>query len=196
MAWEERLLPIITGGTGLYFKALEQGLAEVPAIESGIREKWRIFAGDLHGELAVLDPNAASRLQPNDRQRIIRALEVIESTGKPLAHWHAMANAKAVLAEAVVERILLDVPRDELYARAEARFDRMIATGAIEEVRAIKDWDPMLPVMKAIGLPELSAYLRGEIALDEAIMKAKTSTRHYIKRQYTWWRGQMKWPQA
>jgi len=191
-AWQEGLLPIITGGTGLYFKALAQGLANVPSIDPVIREKWRNFEGDLHAELTRSDPRMALRLKPNDRQRISRALEVLEGTGKSLADWQAMSGRSALLAEAAVERVFLNVPRDDLYARAEARFDRMIAEGALDEVRALQDFDPALPMMKAIGVPELSAYLQGEIGLEEAVAKAKIATRHYIKRQLTWWRGQMK----
>ncbi|HUR44181.1 MAG TPA: tRNA (adenosine(37)-N6)-dimethylallyltransferase MiaA [Aestuariivirga sp.] len=191
-AWDEGLLPIVTGGTGLYFKALEQGLAEIPPIAPGIREKWRRFEGDLHRELVRRDPQAASALPPNDRQRMIRALEVIESTGNSLSHWHAIATERAVLTDVDVERIFLDVPRAELHARAEARFDRMLKVGAVEEVRALQNFNPALPMMKAIGVPELLGYLRGEISLDGAVAKAKTATRQYIKRQLTWWRGQMK----
>lgn len=192
-AWDEGQLPIVTGGTGLYFKVLEQGLAVIPPINPDIRKKWRSFSGDPHGELIGRDPDAT--IKPNDRQRILRALEVIEGTGRPLAHWQAVASQGAALADAAVERIFVDVSRDDLYVRAEARFDRMIAEGALEEVRVLLDYDPALPVMKAIGVPELSAYLRGKTNLDEAIANAKTATRHYIKRQLTWWRGQMKgWP--
>src|SRR5205085_1496391 len=104
----------------------------------------------------------------------------------------AIASQQAVLKDVAVERIFLEVPRAELHARAEARIDRMMKAGAIEEVRALQDFDPALPIMKAIGVPELSACLRGEIGLDEAVAKSKTATRHYIKRQLTWWRGQMK----
>jgi len=191
-AWRGGLLPIVTGGTGLYFKALEQGLAEIPPIAPDVREKWRSFGGDLHGELTRRDPEAAGALQPNDRQRLIRALEVVEGTGKSLGHWHAAASQSAVLADAAIERVFIEVPRAELYARAEARFDRMLAAGAMDEVRALLDADPALPMMKAIGVRELSAHLRGKIGLDEAVTAAKTATRHYIKRQLTWWRGQMK----
>ncbi len=194
-AWEEGLLPIVTGGTGLYFKALEQGLSDVPAIEPNVRKKWRSFAGDLYHELLRLDPQAAMSLKSNDRQRIVRALEVAESTCKPLAEWQADARQGAALTDAAVERIFLNPPRTELYARAEARFDRMLEEGALDEVRALLDADPVLPMMKAIGIRELSAHLRGEIDLDDAVINAKTATRHYIKRQLTWWRGQMKgWP--
>jgi tRNA dimethylallyltransferase len=188
-AWRQRLLPIVTGGTGLYFRALERGLADMPPIDTAVREKWRSFTGDVHVELARLDPAAAARLERNDRQRVIRALEVIEATGHPLSHWQAMARQNALLADVSVERIFVDVPRADLYARAEARFDAMIATGAIEEVRLLLDYDPALPMMKAIGVPEITAHLRGEVGLDEAIALAKTATRHYIKRQLTWWRG-------
>jgi tRNA dimethylallyltransferase len=191
-AWEEGLLPIITGGTGLYFKALEQGLADIPSITPDIREKWRSFRGNIHAELMRRDPQGASTLQPNDRQRITRALEVFEGTGKSLSEWLSAAGQGGVLTGAAVERCFLDVPRAELYARAETRFDQMIAAGAVEEVRALQDFDPALPMMKAIGVPELSAHLRGEIGLDEAVTKSKTATRQYIKRQLTWWRGQMK----
>ena len=193
LAWGQGMLPVVTGGTGLYFRALERGLADIPPIDADVREKWRAFTGDVHAALARLDPKAAARLEPNDRQRIIRALEVIEATGHPLSHWQAVARQGAALAEADVERIFIDVPRAELYARAEARFDAMIAAGAIGEVRPLLDYDPALPVMKAIGVPELLGHLRGEMTLDEAVTAAKTATRHYVKRQLTWWRGQGGW---
>jgi tRNA dimethylallyltransferase len=191
--WAAGQLPIITGGTGLYFKALEQGLADVPAIAAELRAHWRAFEGDLHAELARRDAEGAGLLQPNDRQRLIRALEVIEGTGQPLRHWQR--QARQPLAGVVVERHFVDVPRDELYTRAEARFDAMMKTGALDEARAIMHRDPGLPMMKAIAIPELTAHLRGEIDFDTAIALCKTATRNYIKRQLTWWRGQMKhWP--
>ncbi len=192
-AWGEGLLPVVTGGTGLYFRALERGLADVPPIDMAVREKWRSFEGDLHAALSRLDAEATARVKPNDRQRIIRALEVIEATGRPLSQWQAAAQQDAALAGAVVERIFVDVPREELYARAEARFDAMILAGAIEEVRPLLDYDPSVPIMKAIGVRELVAHLRGEITLEDAITGAKIATRHYIKRQLTWWRGQGGW---
>jgi tRNA dimethylallyltransferase len=192
-AWSEGLLPVITGGTGLYFRALEQGLAVVPPIDAQVRQKWRSFEGDLHAALSRLDAEAAARLKTNDRQRLVRALEVIETTGRPLSHWQAMAQQTAALAGAVIERIFIDVPREELYARAAARFDRMIGEGAIEEVRPLLDYDPSLPIMKAIGVRELVAHLRGKTTLEDAITGAKIATRHYIKRQLTWWRGQGGW---
>ena len=191
-AWAQGLLPIVVGGTGLYFKALEQGLADVPPIPPEVRERWRSFTGDLHAELSKRDPQGAAKLAPADRQRLIRALEVVEGTGLPLAHWQRAAQSHALLAGAEVEHVFVEVPRADLYARAEARFDKMMKAGALDEVRAVLGLDPALPMMKAIGVPELSAHLRGELGLDEAAAAAKTSTRQFIKRQLTWWRGQMK----
>ena len=192
-AWAAHHLPIVTGGTGLYFTVLEQGLAELPPIEPEIREKWRSFEGDLHAELMRRDPHGAIRLQANDRQRLSRALEVFEGTGKPLSYWQEQAQSQAFFKDVAVERQLVNVPREELYARAEARFDEMMAAGALDEVRSLIKYGNVLPMMKAIGVPELTRYLHGEISLDEAVALAKTATRHYIKRQHTWWRGQGGW---
>ena len=188
--WATERLPIVTGGTGLFFKALEQGLAEVPAIAAEVRDHWRGFDGDLHAELERRDPEGAMLLQPNDRQRLIRALEVIDGTGQPLRAWRKQSVSP--LADAVVERHFVDVPRAALHARAEARLDAMMAAGALEEIRAIAHLDSMLPMMKAIGVPELCAHLRGETDVETAIDQAKAATRQYIKRQLTWWRGQGK----
>jgi tRNA dimethylallyltransferase len=190
-AWEQGRYPIITGGTGLYFRALERGLAPIPDIPEEIRERWRSFAGDLHAELWRRDPAMAARLMPGDRQRLIRALEVVEATGRSLHAWQSQGKDESLLDGVAVERIYMEVPRDELYDRAELRFDQMLKAGALEEARALKDADPALPLMKALGLPELIAHVRGEITLEEAAARAKTATRNYIKRQLTWWRGQM-----
>lgn len=190
-AWAEGRLPIVTGGTGLYFKALEQGLAAVPPIADDIRARWRHFAGDMHAELQARDPVMAARLNPADRQRIVRALEVIDATGRSLIDWQRDGQSAAPLAAASVERVFLDVPREELHARAGRRFDQMMAEGALDEVRPLLGFDPALPMMKAIGVAELAAYLEGRLSLDAAIANAKTATRQYIKRQLTWWRGQM-----
>lgn len=187
-AWAARKLPIVTGGTGLYFKALEEGLAEVPPIPPDIREKWRSFEGDLYAELFSRDKASAKALKPNDRQRLARALEVLEGTGQPLVHWQMEAQAQAFLKDVAVERHLVDVAREELYKRAERRFDQMMAAGALEEVRPLIKYGSVLPMMKAIGIPELTRHLRGEISLEEAVVLAKTATRQYIKRQFTWWR--------
>jgi tRNA dimethylallyltransferase len=189
-AWALDKLPIVTGGTGLYFMALEQGLAEVPPISPDIREKWRSFEGDLHGELLRRDRASARALKPNDRQRLSRALEVLEGTGQTLSHWQREAQSRAFLKDVAVQHHLVDVPREELYTRAERRFDQMMAAGALEEVRPLIKHGSVLPMMKAIGIPELTRHLRGEISLKEAVALAKTATRQYIKRQFTWWRGQ------
>jgi tRNA dimethylallyltransferase len=190
-AWTQGKLPIITGGTGLYFRGLERGLAAVPDIAETIRAKWRNFTGDLHSELSRRDPPMAQRLLPSDRQRLVRALEVIESTGRSLLDWQKEGQANALLEGVDVERMFMDVPRDELYARAETRFEQMLRAGAVEEVRPLMSLDPLLPMMRAIGVPELASYIKGEISLEQAAMNAKTATRNYIKRQLTWWRGQM-----
>jgi tRNA dimethylallyltransferase len=196
-SWERGLYPIVTGGPGLYFRALERGLAPVPEIPDDVRDFWRTFDGNLHEELWRRDPAMAQRLLSTDRQRLTRALEVIDATGRSLLDWQKEGQAHAPLDGVAVERIYMEVPRDELYARAELRFDQMMRAGALEEARSLMHLDPMLPVMKAIGIPELTAHLRGETSLEEAVAQAKTSTRNYIKRQLTWWRGQMRhWSQA
>ena len=189
--WAIGRLPIVVGGTGLYFMALQGGLAEVPPIPSDIREKWRCFAGDLHVQLYKRDATGAARLNPSDKQRIIRALEVVDATGKPLSVWQNEARSDAFLNDINVERLFVDVPREALYVRAERRFDLMMQQGAVEEVAALPDLPPDQPMMKAIGVPELLAHLRGDTSIDDAVMNAKTATRQYIKRQLTWWRGQM-----
>jgi tRNA dimethylallyltransferase len=192
VCWETKQLPIICGGTGLYFTALEQGLAKLPPIDPEIREKWRNFQGDLHVELKQRHTESASRLNSADRQRLIRSLEVLESTGKPLIEWQKQAQNESILQGANVERLFMNVPREELYNRAERRFDQMLEEGAIDEVRSLPNIDPAQPIMKAIGVPELLACIKGEITIDEAKTNAKTATRNYIKRQMTWFRGQMK----
>jgi tRNA dimethylallyltransferase len=191
-AWEQGQLPFVIGGTGLYFLSLVNGLAELPPIQPHIREMWRSFEGDAHAELAKRDPIGAQRLNPNDRQRIVRALEVFDATGKSLMAWQEHAAKSAFLNDINVEKLFLDVPREVLYARAEQRFDHMMKQGALDEVRSIAHLSPDLPMMRAIGVPELVRHLRGEFTREQAITDAKTSTRQYIKRQLTWWRGQMK----
>jgi tRNA dimethylallyltransferase len=190
--WSNRQLPIICGGTGLYFTALEQGLAKLPPIAPDIRDKWRNFQGDLHVELKHRHPESAARLNAADRQRLIRSLEVFESTGKALIDWQKEAQNESILRGTNIERMFMNVPREELYGRAEHRFDAMIELGAIDEIRALPQMEPTLPLMKAIGVPELLAHINGELSLEDAKVKAKTATRNYIKRQMTWFRGQMK----
>ncbi len=189
--WAIGKLPIVVGGTGLYFMALQGGLAEIPAIPLDVRDQWRGFDGDLHAELHKRDPMSAAKLNPADKQRLIRALEVVDATGKTLGEWQADAVSNSFLNDINVERLFVDVPREALYARAEQRFDQMLQQGALAEVEALPALVPTQPMMKAIGVPELLSCLGGETSLPDAITSAKTNTRNYIKRQLTWWRGQM-----
>jgi tRNA dimethylallyltransferase len=194
--------PILVGGTGLYFKALTQGLADIPAADpetrAALREREaREGAPVLHAELAARDPQTAARLEPNDAPRILRALEVLETTGESISTLQT--NTKPALAADEWRGLVLTPDRDKLYATINARFDVMLAAGAIDEVRAFtaRKLDPALPAMKAHGAPALRAYLRGEITLDAAAEIGKRDTRHYAKRQFTWIGGQMPdWPRV
>jgi len=183
-------LPIIVGGTGLYFMSLLKGLSDVPEIRPEVREKWRAFTGNHHSELANRDRAMAAKLHPSDKQRLIRALEVIDSTGKSLLHWQE--TAEAPLKDFELRKLFKNVPREELYKRADQRFDKMLEQGALEEVKALPPLHKDQPLMKAIGVPELLQHVHGAFSLEEAKDAAKTATRQYIKRQLTWWRGQMK----
>jgi tRNA dimethylallyltransferase len=190
-------LPIVVGGTGLYFKTLTQGLAAIPAIPAGIRTAVRGRLATegvavLHAELAERDPEAARRLMPADRSRITRALEVVLATGRTLADWHR-DGMKPIVDPACVVRVFLDVERAELYRRIDARFDAMLASGALEEVQTLagRHLDPTLPAMKAHGVPWLIRHLKGEMTLDAAAEEGKRDTRRYTKRQATWFRHQL-----
>jgi tRNA dimethylallyltransferase len=196
-AARDRCCPILVGGTGLYFKALTQGLSAVPPTPPEIRAAVRA-RGDaegvaaLHAELNRRDPAAAARLRPGDRMRIARALEVLEATGRPLADWHR-GGMPAVLDPEAAVKVFLAVDRAELGRRIDARFDAMLAAGALEEVRALsaRGLDPMLPAMKAHGVPWLLRHLAGEITLAAAAEGGKRDTKRYTKRQVTWFRHQM-----
>jgi tRNA dimethylallyltransferase len=188
---------IVVGGTGLYFKALTQGLAAVPPIPAQIRNEVRgRLASDgveaLHAELTRRDPAAAARLMPGDRARVTRALEVILATGRSLLLWHE-ANMPACVDAALAAKVFLMPDRDELLRRIDARFDAMMAAGAMDEVRALaaRHLDPNLPAMKAHGVPWLIRHRNGEIALAEAVDGGKRDTRQYTKRQATWFRNQL-----
>jgi tRNA isopentenyltransferase (miaA) len=194
---------ILVGGTGLYFKALTTGLAAVPPIAAEIRGHVRARmasegAAALHGELASLDPITAQRLMVNDRSRIARALEVVLATGRSLSDWHR-DGMPALVDSARAAKIFLTCERKQLVARIEARFAAMLEAGALDEVRALerRQLDPLLPAMKAHGVPWLIRHLHGEISLDEAAAGAIMDTRRYAKRQLTWFRNQMTdWPWA
>jgi tRNA dimethylallyltransferase len=197
-AEEEGRVPILAGGTGLYFKALCEGLAPVPEVPSEIRQYWRdraaaIGAEALHRELGTRDPAMAARLSPTDPQRLVRALEVIDATSISLAEWQG-TNAAPVLAPEGVLKLVIAPERAVLYEAIDTRFDAMIEAGAIEEVRALLalGLDPGLPAMRAHGVRELGSHLSGSMNRAEAIAKAKTETRRYAKRQMTWLRRFMK----
>jgi tRNA dimethylallyltransferase len=188
---------VIVGGTGLYFRALTQGLSPVPEIEPGVRAHWREHAGrlaphELHAILAVRDPEMAARLRPSDPQRVTRALEVLESTGQSLAQWQRTPGVP-LIDEALCERVVIMPDRAALYVRADARFEAMMAAGALDEVKRLtaRDLDPALPVMRALGVPPLMQHLRGELTLEAAVAAAKLETRQYIKRQLTWIKSNM-----
>jgi tRNA dimethylallyltransferase len=191
-------VPIVVGGTGLYFKALLEGLSPIPAADPEVRAFWRGEAArrrpavELHALLAGRDPEMAGRLMPTDTQRIVRALEVLDSTGRSLADWQRQPGRPA-LAEAETVRLLLLPDRESHGALIDARFDAMLAAGALAEVRALLalGLSTELPIMRAHGVPSLAAHLRGAVSLDEAVAAAKTETRQYAKRQLTWLRRHM-----
>jgi tRNA dimethylallyltransferase len=194
---ERGLIPIFVGGTGLYFKALTSGLAAVPPVPSQIRVRvrerlMREGAAALHDELARYDPVSAARLMPADRARVTRALEVVLATGRSLSDWHR-EGMPAVIDPAKAVKIFLSVERQELYRRIDARFEKMLASGAIEEIKALagRNLDPALPAMKAHGVPWVVRYLKGEITLAEAAEGGMRDTRRYTKRQATWFRHQL-----
>ena len=194
---QQRRAAILVGGTGLYFNALTRGLAAVPPIPAEIRDAVRARLASegvavLHAELAARDPMAAAQLKPGDRARVTRALEVILATGRSLLDWHD-DNKPAAVDLAGVAKVFLLPERDELERRIGARFDAMIAAGALDEVRALaaRKLNPNLPAMKAHGVPWLIRHLAGEITLAEAAEHAKLETRQYTKRQATWFRNQL-----
>lgn len=191
-------LPIFVGGTGLYLKALLEGLSPIPAIPPAIREHWRaeadrLGASKLHRTLAEMDPGTAARLSPTDPQRIVRALEVMDATGRPLWEWQQEPGVPLIRAEDT-ERLVVLPDRVALHEQSDARFDQMMGRGALDEARRIMDLDldPALPGMRALGLRPLMAHLRGEMPLGAAIDEGKAETRRYIKRQATWISGNMK----
>jgi tRNA dimethylallyltransferase len=188
---------IVIGGTGLYFNALTRGIAAVPPIPDAIRKDVRARltregAPALHAELAARDPDGAARLRPGDRSRVTRALEVVLATGRSLYDWHD-DNKPPIIDLARAVKVFLMPDRAELLKRIDARFDVMMAAGALDEVRALaaRGLDPSLPAMKAHGVPWLIRYLKGDMARDEAVEGGKRDTRQYTKRQATWFRNQL-----
>jgi tRNA dimethylallyltransferase len=192
-----RKLPIFVGGTGLYFKALTECLSDMPPVPEEVREQVRrdsegLETPELHRLLSERDPETARTLRPSDRLRVQRALEIFAATGQPLVSFHG-ARQPGPFAAIPVIKLFLAPDRNELRRRIDARFLAMMDQGALDEVRALgeRNLDPMLPAMRAHGVPGLLAHLRGEIPLDEAIAKGQGDTRRYAKRQFTWFRHQL-----
>ncbi len=188
-------LPILVGGTGLYLRAFAEGLAPVPDIPEAKRQEAAALYKRLGGIgfralLAERDGEAAARLAPGDRHRLQRAWEVVAATGEPLAAWQQRHKSRAAYR---ICTILLMPPRERLYAACDARFAAMIAAGGLAEASALaaRNLPPDLPAMKAVGIPELLRHLRGQISLPEAVTAAQRATRHYAKRQTTWFRHQI-----
>jgi len=197
-AWAEGKLPIVCGGTGLYIRTLIEGIGAFPEVPEEIRQQAMIRLKELgneafHAEVAERDPVIAERLHPSDSQRLIRAWEMFEATGKPLSQWQKEVKPVPPLPGLNVATLLLLPDRADLYPACEARFDAMLDQGALDEVRALEAMhlSPDLPAMKALGVPEMLSYLRGEKTLDEARDWAKTTTRRFAKRQMTWFRNQV-----
>ncbi|MGG5823297.1 tRNA (adenosine(37)-N6)-dimethylallyltransferase MiaA [Falsiroseomonas sp. HW251] len=192
-AWQAGRVPILCGGTGLYFAALTEGLAEVPPVPAVARaEARRLLAEEgpaaLHARLAALDPETAATLRPSDSQRIARAYEVATGTGQGLRAWQKAGGTGPAPFD--FAGVVLDPPRDALRAAIAARWDMMLREGAIEEVRALGEQhlNPALPAMRAHGVPELLAHLAGRMTLEEASKRAILNTGQYTKRQATWFR--------
>jgi tRNA dimethylallyltransferase len=189
--------PIFVGGTGLYFRALAEGISEMPEIPPAIRDRWRYRLLEdgpdrLHRILRQEDPETAQRLRPTDGQRIVRALEVLEASGRSILRWQ-QERGRPLIDRANAHFFVIEPERPVLVNRIDRRFERMLEMGALEEVRALSALalDPALPAMKAIGVRELQAADSGELEFSEAIARAKIATRQYSKRQGTWFRNQL-----
>lgn len=193
-------VPILVGGTGLYLKVLLEGIAPIPAIDPAIRDAVRAMApGDAYKLLQIEDPERAAMLDPGDSQRIARALEVKRATGVTLGDWQ-LAKAGGIAEEVTLHPLIVEPERQWVYDRCDARFEAMLDQGAIAEVEALlaRGLDPDLPVMRAIGVPEIAAWLAGEIEADAVVASGSQATRNYAKRQFTWFRRQPppEWPRV
>ncbi|MEI9888541.1 MAG: tRNA (adenosine(37)-N6)-dimethylallyltransferase MiaA [Rhizomicrobium sp.] len=190
-----RRIPLFVGGTGLYFRVLTEGLSDMPEVPAGVRDAARarlaaIGNDAFHDELARRDPVMAAQLNPGDGQRMLRAYEVVAASGRSLAYWQ-QNEGRPVLDGLKLARFVIEVPREILRARIEARFRAMLAAGAMEEALALADLDPALPAARIIGRRELLALHDGALAEAEAVEKAVIATRQYAKRQDTWFRNQL-----
>lgn len=185
-------LPILVGGTGLYIRTLLDGIAPIPPIDPAIREAVRAMpVAQAHSALAIEDPASAARLAPADTTRVARALEIIRSTGQPIAHWQAH-KLGGISEQITLHPLILRPPRDWLLERCDRRFATMLERGALAEVETLltRHLSPDLPVMRAIGVPEVARLLRGEIDAGQCLADGQLATRQYAKRQYTWFRNQ------
>lgn len=199
--WAQGRLPVVVGGTGLYLRTLMHGISPVPAIPDDVRAQARALLAErgnaaFHALLAARDPVMAARLDPANSQRLARAWEVIEASGKSLAEWQALPMEGAVDAHWLT--LSLAPPREVLYEKCDRRFEVMMEHGALEEVRTLAalDLDPALPAMKALGIPELTALLAGTLSREQAVLAAQKATRNYAKRQLTWFRHQLEKPEV
>lgn len=190
-------LPILVGGSGLYVRALLEGFSPIPDIAPEHRAAATRLLEELGGEafharLAQVDPASAARLKPGDSQRLVRAFEVWLETGRPLSAWQRLPPEPPKVSLPRLTSVL-EPPREELYARADRRFEAMLDQGALKEVARLRErrLDPGLPAMKALGVPHLIAHLEGRLTLEEAVERAKRETRRYAKRQGTWFRHQI-----
>lgn len=194
----EGAVPVLVGGTGLYLRTLLEGIAPVPEIDPMVRAGVRALPVEqAYAALRAEDPERAARLAPADSQRIARALEVVRSTGRTLGQWQDRLEG-GIAGQIDLHPLILTPPREWLFERCDLRFGQMIERGALTEVETLlaRGLDPALPVMRAIGVPELAAHLKGEISLDQAMAAGQLATRQYAKRQYTWFRNQppRNWP--
>jgi tRNA dimethylallyltransferase len=195
--WADGKVPLVVGGTGLYLKAMMEGLAPIPEVKPSFRKRATDLHGQLgpkafHHELAGLDSEAAERIPAGDTQRLIRGYEVALATGKPLSDWQKDHPIQTPL-DAVFAVVIVSPERHILYKSVNERFNWMIDNGALDEVRALNDMglDPALPVMKAVGVPELRSFLAGQTDKESAVENARRSTRQFAKRQMTWLRNQL-----
>ena len=194
--WQSGKLPIICGGTGFYIKALTEGLSPIPDIPPDIRKQIMQEIDSegnsvIYDKLKTIDSESIDSIPEGNTQRLARAWEVYLGTGKPISWWQNQPKEQ-IFPDAEFELEIIEMPREQLYARCDARFDIMLKLGALQEVEELlsKNYDPNLPIMKAVGISELSTYLRGECSIEEAGNLAKQNTRRYAKRQLTWLRNQ------
>ncbi|MEQ9448814.1 MAG: tRNA (adenosine(37)-N6)-dimethylallyltransferase MiaA [Rhodospirillaceae bacterium] len=188
-------LPIVVGGTGFYLRALMEGMADIPPVPNDVRRAGeqllaKIGNAKFHERLVARDPATVARLAPGDTQRLLRAWEVVEATGVPLSDWHTVPSAPPIFARYF--KVVILPPREDLYAACNARFQDMVAAGAVNELRAFLNGggSSSMPIMRILGARELRAHLAGEIGLGDAIASAQTATRQYAKRQVTWFKHQ------